>query len=159
MDYHLDIKLVTSVSLCTCPYLACGISVYIFVRHKYCLLLLIYGYVNSIYDILSIHIIYIYTYIHMKCELLLFCMWYMLPIYAIILCYVKINILLFSMSWWKQIGCEITSQALLGVHILGCNITNKINYEKQLGVKRPLKPSWWKKNGCETTSQSFFEWT
>ena len=57
----------------------------------------------------------------------------------------------------KQNGCETTSQALLGVHIIGCNITNKINYEnkigcettsqaldpdeKKMGVKRPLKPS------------------
>ena len=38
-------------------------------------------------------------------------------------------------------GCETTSQAQLGVHIIACNITNKINYEKKLGVKRPLKPS------------------
>ena len=40
-----------------------------------------------------------------------------------------------------KIGCDTTSQALLGVHIIACNITNKINYEQKLGVKRPLKPS------------------
>ena len=30
----------------------------------------------------------------------------------------------------KKIGCETTSQALLGVHIIACNITNKIHSEK-----------------------------
>ena len=63
----------------------------------------------------------------MEYELLLFL--YVIHVHvahAIDLCYVEINILLDE----KKNGCETTSQALLGVHIIACNITNKINYDK-----------------------------
>ena len=55
-------------------------------------------------------------------------------------------------------GCETTSQALLGVHISACNITNKINYEK-IGCETTSQALLMIQIGCETTSQAFFVWT